>query len=39
MKGAIAKAEELAEEIEGSFHSGTVCKPGKPEGTSRNDRS
>lgn len=39
MKGAIAKAEELAEEIEGAFIPGTVCKPGKPEGASRNDWS
>ena len=29
MKGAIAKAEELAKEIPGSFYSGTVCKSGE----------
>ena len=29
MKGAIAKAEELAKEIPGSFIPGTVCKPGE----------
>ena len=30
MKGAIAKANELAEEIPDSFHSRTVCKSGQP---------
>ena len=33
MKGAIAKADELAKEIPNSFHSWTVCKPCKPGST------
>ncbi len=31
MKGAIAKAEELAKEIPGQLYPGTVRKPGEPE--------
>ena len=39
MKGAIAKAEELAKEIPEQLHPGTVCKPGKPGSTQEDNRS
>ena len=31
MKGAIAKAEELKQQIPNSFHSGPVCEPANPD--------
>ena len=39
MKGAIAKADELAKEIPEQLYPGTVCKPGKPGSTQSNNRS
>lgn len=39
MKGAIAKAEELAGEIPGSFIPGSVCKSRKSRGSQRDHRT